>query len=612
MNYKFLWFAFLLSFCWLMAQAPDTDDFDMESDELEVQQEPAKPAEEAPATCPQCPQPEEKPCATCPTCKRAIKAKDTEVSHTFFVEVDGVTFKITLKGGPEAMQQVLEKEIRLREQWIEMHQNLEKARQNLDAIKKELNLEGPNLGKMYHKWVKHNKKALAHHQKMLKKAQKALEKVKIIIPGRLVSFLILDAETKQPVLADKVLINGNPASAETKYQPGTKIQYEIHAKGYEIFKGESIVGIGNDIFVIVVTLTKQPEAQGFKTRKDFETDEAYGAYIKATLQVKMRVLALADHGKVTKGMTGTYYGTNDGMPPCFVIWDKELNSDVVWVEGAPEDKKSHAYWVEWYEVEIIPDFKTRTNFETDEAYAKYMESVLKPQMRVRAIVDYEKVKKGMTGTYYGTTPGDPPCFVIWDEDLHSDVTWFDGAPTDKRSHAYWVFWHQMEIVSGEVPAEKPVEQPVAAGFKSRKDFETDEAYGEYVKATLKPKMRVVAIMDYEKVTKGMTGTYYGTNDATPPCFVIWDKDLGTDVVWVDGAPEDKKSYAYWVYWYQVEIIGDVSAFKVRKDFETDEAYAKYVESVLKAQMRVRAIVDYEKVKKGMTGTYYGTTPGDPP
>jgi len=106
-------------------------------------------------------------------------------------------------------------------------------------------------------------------------------------------------------------------------------------------------------------------------------------------------------------------------------------------------------------------------------------------------------------------------------------TLFEGAPTDKKSHAYWVFWHHFEIIGGEKPAEPVVPaEPTTSEFKARKDFTTDDAYGEYISTVLKGKMRVRAISDYEKVKKGMTGTYYGTTPGNPPCFVLWDEDLG--------------------------------------------------------------------------------------
>src|SRR5262249_36205878 len=92
-------------------------------------------------------------------------------------------------------------------------------------------------------------------------------------------------------------------------------------------------------------------------------------------------------------------------------------------------------------------------------------------------------------------------------------------------------------------------------FKTRGDFASDDDYGNYVKNTLKVGMRVRCITDYEKVKRGMTGTYYARN-GTPPCLVCWDKDIDSVSSLVDPFPRDKARHAYWVYWHQIEIIGE--------------------------------------------------------
>ncbi len=328
-------------------------------------------------------------------------------------------------------------------------------------------------------------------------------------------------------------------------------------------------------------IAKAPTGTKFQTRSNFSSDAEYGAYVKATLKPRMRVRAIEDYEKVKKGMLGTYYGTNDGNPPCFVVWDQDLKADVIFLDAAPENQKSHAYWVPWDHIAIIEDapitfapatpttsstsspkgMKKRMDFSSESDYGDYVKSVLKPKMRVRALEDYEKVKKGMTGTYYGTNAGNPPCFVIWDVDLGTNVTWLDGAPENRKSYAYWVYWKHLEII--EVPAELEISDSVSSSkgtTKPRSTFASDAAYGDYIKSLLQPKMRVRAIQDSgSKVTKGMTGTYYGTNTGNPPCFVVWDQDLGTDVVWIDIAPADQKSHGYWVHWYDLEIIADAAS-----------------------------------------------------
>src|SRR5438067_1722098 len=52
-------------------------------------------------------------------------------------------------------------------------------------------------------------------------------------------------------------------------------------------------------------------------------------------------------------------------------------------------------------------------------------------------------------------------------------------------------------------------------YRTRATFESDKEYGEYVKKTVRVGWRVRAAVDYERVKKGMTGTYYGTNSGSP-------------------------------------------------------------------------------------------------
>jgi hypothetical protein len=91
----------------------------------------------------------------------------------------------------------------------------------------------------------------------------------------------------------------------------------------------------------------------FKTRYSFETDKDYGQYVRKTLRVGWRVRAAVDYGPVKQGSLGTYYGTNEGEPPCLVIWDKDVKSGSVLLPNVPPHKATHAYWFYWHQVEII-------------------------------------------------------------------------------------------------------------------------------------------------------------------------------------------------------------------------------------------------------------------
>jgi hypothetical protein len=95
----------------------------------------------------------------------------------------------------------------------------------------------------------------------------------------------------------------------------------------------------------------------------------------------------------------------------------------------------------------VLEFQTRRSFRTDEDYGRYVKQTVRVGFRIRAAVDYQSVKKGMMGTYYGTNEGTPPCLVIWDLNLNSGSVLLPNVPPEKARHAYWVFWHQVDIVS---------------------------------------------------------------------------------------------------------------------------------------------------------------------
>jgi hypothetical protein len=94
---------------------------------------------------------------------------------------------------------------------------------------------------------------------------------------------------------------------------------------------------------------------------------------------------------------------------------------------------------------LVDQFRTRASFNTDNEYANYVKATLHVGWRVRACTDYEKVKKGMTGTYYGTNGGQPPCLVVWDDDLKSGSSLLPNVPPSKATHVYWVQWQHVEI-----------------------------------------------------------------------------------------------------------------------------------------------------------------------
>ncbi len=316
-------------------------------------------------------------------------------------------------------------------------------------------------------------------------------------------------------------------------------------------------------------------------------------------------------GKIVAGMTGTYYGTNGGSPPAFVIWDKRIGENPVYYtdEGAPPGKNDHAYWVPW----------------------DILERAMTPGMRVRAIQDYDgKIRTGMVGTYYGTNGGNPPAFVIWDQRIGAKTSYYtaEGAPAGKQDYAYWVEWNVIEEVlrpGTRVVATKSYDGKVTKGMEGvywgtnggnppafviwdkrigasptyytgegAPPGKADHAYWmpfDALDEALPNGVRVIAVKNYDtKIKRGMMGTYYGTNGKNPPAFVLWDDHIGVGPAYYTGggAPPGRDANAYWVDW-------DV------------------IKQAFTPGRKVKAVRNYdEKIKVGMTGVYWGTNGKNPP
>jgi|GEM_PF-2983638 len=140
---------------------------------------------------------------------------------------------------------------------------------------------------------------------------------------------------------------------------------------------------------------------------------------------------------------------------------------------------------------------------------------------------------------------------------------------------------------------------VFAQYKTKGAFSSDKYYGYYVKDKLSEGMRVMANEDYYVIDEGDQGTYFGTNGGNPPCLVIWDKYLGKDPTLMEGFPESKKGYAYWIDWHKLNIIGDdamntIARVSIHENFPAQKSkrYTFYVpqssSNLRQAQLIIRA------------------------
>jgi hypothetical protein len=70
------------------------------------------------------------------------------------------------------------------------------------------------------------------------------------------------------------------------------------------------------------------------------------------------------------------------------------------------------------------------DFSSEDAYAAYMKSVLKPGMMLQAVRTYENVNEGDRGEFVQFNSGIPPCQVRW----------------QGYGSTYWLYWRDLIIV----------------------------------------------------------------------------------------------------------------------------------------------------------------------
>ena len=91
-------------------------------------------------------------------------------------------------------------------------------------------------------------------------------------------------------------------------------------------------------------------SQKYKKRRDFTSREAYGEYVKATLEPAMRAVLLEDYESLSAGDVGEFKRSNDGTPPAQFRWETYGST----------------YWVQWELVEIIDPHNETKGHEGDE------------------------------------------------------------------------------------------------------------------------------------------------------------------------------------------------------------------------------------------------------
>ena len=92
-------------------------------------------------------------------------------------------------------------------------------------------------------------------------------------------------------------------------------------------------------------------------------------------------------------------------------------------------------------------------------------------------------------------------------------------------------------------------------YKNLSDFNYNQSlYTNYLRKTLTLESTVIATEDYQKVSKGMKGTYYGEATFNPNfCCIKWLKNLNSNINCPSYYPIKYKSYAFYVPYANIKI-----------------------------------------------------------
>jgi hypothetical protein len=78
-------------------------------------------------------------------------------------------------------------------------------------------------------------------------------------------------------------------------------------------------------------------------------------------------------------------------------------------------------------------YKVLADFSSENEYAEYLKSVVRPGTLLRALRTYENVLEGDIGTFIQYNSGIPPCQVNW----------------RGYGNPYWLYWRDLEIVEDD-------------------------------------------------------------------------------------------------------------------------------------------------------------------
>lgn len=101
----------------------------------------------------------------------AVTDELPQESKVFHVKMDGVDVKVTISGSPKTMEKLYNKEVKIRQELVGIHQDVARIQQRVKNIYRELDIHCPWVEKLYEKCVQQNHKWLKKHQAQLEKCK---------------------------------------------------------------------------------------------------------------------------------------------------------------------------------------------------------------------------------------------------------------------------------------------------------------------------------------------------------------------------------------------------------------------------------------------------------
>jgi hypothetical protein len=230
------------------------------------------------------------------------------------------------------------------------------------------------------------------------------------------------------------------------------------------------------------------------------------------------------------------------------------------------------------DVDLKPPFKGLESFPSDVHFCLYMKKIISPGFVLEIRKPKGSLRPGDDVIFHGidSTSTTGACLIVSKRgsDAKVNVGWIDVTIHPKQTSA---------VVS-----------------VSRQDFSSLDAFVSYLKATVKPGVKLMCTKSYECILQGDIGAFKRFHEGDPPVQVQFSGFGGS----------------YWVPWENLTLAPTVSdeekkeavksptsakPFKTLSDFRSEYEYSVYMLKFATKGAKVRLVRDYQDVTKGDIG-----------